>query len=79
MEQLLTVNDLNKSYKKSEFQLSNISFSIDPQEVVGLIGKNGSGKSTLINTLVVIALKIVAVSNFLTRTYLKIIIIIKNI
>ncbi|MES3702595.1 ABC transporter ATP-binding protein [Staphylococcus arlettae] len=52
MEQLLTVNDLNKSYKKSEFQLSNISFSIDPQEVVGLIGKNGSGKSTLINTLV---------------------------
>ncbi|MEX6125388.1 ABC transporter ATP-binding protein [Staphylococcus arlettae] len=52
MEQLLTVNDLNKSYKKSEFQLSNISFSIDPQEVVGLIGKNGSSKSTLINTLV---------------------------
>ena len=52
MEQLLTVNDLNKSYKKSEFQLSNISFYIDPQEVVGLIGKNGSGKSTLINTLV---------------------------
>lgn len=52
MEQLLTVNDLNKSYKKSGFQLSNISFSIDPQEVVGLIGKNGSGKSTLINTLV---------------------------
>lgn len=52
MEQLLTVSDLNKSYKKSEFQLSNISFSIDPQEVVGLIGKNGSGKSTLINTLV---------------------------
>lgn len=52
MAQLLTVHELNKSYKKSEFQLSNISFSIDPQEVVGLIGKNGSGKSTLINTLV---------------------------
>ncbi|MEB7421541.1 ABC transporter ATP-binding protein [Staphylococcus arlettae] len=52
MAQLLTVHELNKSYKKSEFQLSNISFSINPQEVVGLIGKNGSGKSTLINTLV---------------------------
>lgn len=52
MAQLLTVQELNKSYKKSEFQLSNISFSINPQEVVALIGKNGSGKSTLINTLV---------------------------
>lgn len=52
MAQLLTVHELNKSYKKSEFQLSNISFSINPQEVVALIGKNGSGKSTLINTLV---------------------------
>lgn len=52
MEQILNVQDLNKSYKDSEFRLSNINLSITPQEVVGLIGKNGSGKSTLINTLV---------------------------
>ena len=52
MEKLLEINHLNKSYNQSEFHLSNISFSIKPGEVVGLIGKNGSGKSTLINTIV---------------------------
>lgn len=52
MEKLLEINHLNKSYNQSEFHLSNISFSIEPGEVVGLIGKNGSGKSTLINTIV---------------------------
>ncbi len=52
MEHLLNVHNLNKSYDKAEFKLSDISLSIKPKEVVGLIGKNGSGKSTLINTLV---------------------------
>lgn len=52
MENLLEVQQLNKSYKNSEFQLTDITFSVKPGEVVGLIGKNGSGKSTLINTLV---------------------------
>lgn len=52
MTQLLEVSNLNKSYTKSDFNLSDISLSIAPGEVLGLIGKNGSGKSTLINTLV---------------------------
>lgn len=52
MDYLLDIKHLNKSYKKSEFKLSDISLTIKPNEVVGLIGKNGSGKSTLINTLV---------------------------
>ncbi|CAM3119012.1 ABC transporter ATP-binding protein [Staphylococcus argensis] len=52
MDYLLNVKDLNKSYKNSEFTLSDLNLTIRPGEVVGLIGKNGSGKSTLINTLV---------------------------
>jgi len=51
-ENVLEINNLNTSYHNSEFRLSNISFSIKPGEIVGLIGKNGSCKSTLINTLV---------------------------
>ena len=39
MEKLLEINHLNKSYNQSEFHLSNISFSIKPGEVVGLIGR----------------------------------------
>ncbi|PTL02701.1 ABC transporter ATP-binding protein [Staphylococcus haemolyticus] len=52
MEHLLQMQDLNKSYKKSNFHLKDISLTLQPGEVIGLIGKNGSGKSTLINTLV---------------------------
>lgn len=52
MDYLLNVKDLNKSYKDSEFTLSDLNLTIRPGEVVGLVGKNGSGKSTLINTLV---------------------------
>lgn len=52
MEHLLQVQHLNKSYKKSNFNLNDIYFTLKPGEVIGLIGKNGSGKSTLINTLV---------------------------
>lgn len=51
MEHLLQVQDLNKSYKKSNFHLKDISLTLQPGEIIGLIGKNGSGKSTLINTL----------------------------
>lgn len=52
MTQLLDIKQLNKTYEKSNFSLDNISFSIDKNEVVGLIGQNGSGKTTLINTIV---------------------------
>lgn len=52
MDYLLNVKELNKSYKDSEFTLSDIDLTIRPGEVIGLVGKNGSGKSTLINTLV---------------------------
>ena len=52
MDYLLNAKDLDKSYKDSEFTLSDLNLTIRPGEVVGLVGKNGSGKSTLINTLV---------------------------
>jgi ABC-2 type transport system ATP-binding protein len=52
MTRLLEIKELNKAYEKSDFSLDNVSFSIDKNEVIGLIGQNGSGKTTLINTIV---------------------------
>ena len=51
MTHLLQVQQLNKSYKNSNFELNDISFTLNPGEVIGLIGKMDR-KSTLINTLV---------------------------
>ncbi|MBL7051361.1 ABC transporter ATP-binding protein [Candidatus Woesearchaeota archaeon] len=37
--------------KRYFWVLKNISFSVKPGEMIGIIGKNGSGKSTLIRTI----------------------------
>ncbi|MBE8163510.1 MAG: ABC-F family ATP-binding cassette domain-containing protein [Bdellovibrionaceae bacterium] len=50
---LLQAKDLSFSYtKKEEDRLfSNLSFTIQPNDRIAIIGKNGKGKSTLLNVL----------------------------
>lgn len=78
MTHLLQVQQLNKSYKNSNFELNDISFTLNPGEVIGLIGKNGSGKSTLINTLVGNRFKDSGEISFLIKLFPKKIKIIKS-
>lgn len=47
---MLKVNNLCKQYGEKTV-LENISFSVSPGEVIGLIGENGAGKSTLLNMI----------------------------
>ncbi len=47
---LITLTDLHKSYGTHEV-LKGISLTIDPGEVIALIGKSGSGKSTLLRCI----------------------------
>lgn len=47
---ILTVEGLSKSYGKHP-ALHNINLSIEPGQIVGLLGPNGSGKTTLIKTI----------------------------
>lgn len=50
MSSVVEVNNLSVSYNgKKAFE--NISFSVVPQQIVGIIGPNGSGKSTLIKAI----------------------------
>lgn len=44
----IRVENLSKTFGKTNRALSDVSFSIEPGEMVALIGASGSGKSTLI-------------------------------
>lgn len=50
MENILEINNLRKSYKNTLI-LDDVSFSLKPKEIVGLVGANGAGKTTLMKTI----------------------------
>ncbi|ELK47662.1 UNVERIFIED_CONTAM: ABC transporter ATP-binding protein [Halobacillus marinus] len=51
MEPLLHIEDLHGGYTHKNV-LHGISFNVNPQEIVGLIGLNGAGKSTTIKHII---------------------------
>lgn len=46
---MLEINSLSKKFK--DFSLKNVSFSVEPGTVMGLIGQNGAGKTTIIRLI----------------------------
>jgi ABC-2 type transport system ATP-binding protein len=48
MSELLAVNNVSGGYHKNKPVLHDITFTVEPNEMVGLIGLNGAGKSTTI-------------------------------
>ena len=47
---LLNLNDINFNYD-NDFHLSNINFSLESGEAIGLFGPSGSGKSTILRII----------------------------
>lgn len=50
---MLEITSLSKSYGRKTI-LENISFTISPGEIIGLVGENGAGKSTFLSILATI-------------------------
>ncbi|MFP5107013.1 ABC transporter ATP-binding protein [Neobacillus sp. C211] len=51
VNQSITVEDMNYSYKNGEDVLKNISFSAEAGKVTAIVGPSGSGKTTLFSLL----------------------------
>src|SRR5580693_467731 len=49
MTSVLEFSNISRSYRKGVPVLDGVTFSVQPGEVVGLLGRNGAGKTTLIN------------------------------
>lgn len=48
---LLEINQLGKKYKKSNFELKDISLNVPYGSIVGMIGENGAGKTTILSII----------------------------
>ena len=45
------IENISLSFEKRQI-LDNISFNLNPGEIVGLLGPNGAGKSTIFNIII---------------------------
>ncbi|MGD9031323.1 MAG: ABC transporter ATP-binding protein [Desulfobacteraceae bacterium] len=50
MSPLLTINNLHKSFGKVA-AVHDLSFEVEPREILGIIGPNGAGKTTTFNLI----------------------------
>lgn len=48
---MLHVSDVSKSFKKGEYAIRDLSFTLEAGQTAGLIGPNGAGKSTTIKCI----------------------------
>jgi len=69
METILEVKNISKTYKKSDFALGDISFSVPYGAIMGLIGENGSGKTTTLSIILGILRQNTGTVNIMGRPY----------
>lgn len=48
---LVDLKKVTKTYNQANFSLTDVSFSVNPKDCIGLIGQNGTGKSTILKMM----------------------------
>lgn len=51
MEHILELQEVSKTYRKSDFKLEKVSFRLPYGAVMGFVGENGAGKTTTIDCI----------------------------
>ena len=51
MENILELENISKSFPKSNFLLDKLSFSLPYGTILGFVGENGAGKTTTIGCI----------------------------
>ena len=51
MENILELQQVSKTFPKSNFTLKNVTFSLPYGAILGFVGENGAGKSTTIKSI----------------------------
>lgn len=51
MENILELQQISKTFPKSNFTLNNVSFSLPYGSILGFVGENGAGKTTTISCI----------------------------
>ena len=51
MENILELQQVSKTFPRSDFALDNVSFALPYGAVLGFVGENGAGKTTTIGCI----------------------------
>jgi ABC-type multidrug transport system ATPase subunit len=51
MENILELQQVSKTFSKSNFALENVTFSLPYGSIMGFVGENGAGKTTTIGCI----------------------------
>ena len=53
MENILELQQVSKTFPKSDFNLENVTFSLPYGAILGFVGENGAGKTTTIGCIMI--------------------------
>ena len=67
MENILELQQVSKTFPKSNFTLKNVTFSLPYGAILGFVGENGAGKTTTIGCILNTMILSILVDTFISK------------